>query len=154
MLYPSATLTNAIVNGHPAKLARTKGQKAPFLLAIVAASITVSFDLFSEIVGVTLGHRLWTFSGFERPDDCNAYTQQPDWVFPDASIASLDFGSVPLFDDKIPIHNFVGWFVTGLIVHFVFYALRTKFEQAQRSRFYVRWVERCVKIPHSELQYR
>lgn len=136
LLYPTAQLVSALVVGTPDGWPTSRWWRGPAVMAFVAAVATVGFDLFSELVGVTAGHKMWAAAAFESPSDCSAIDLSPDWVF---SQVAAGGGSLYFFG-KVPLQNFIGWFGTSFVAHLFFFTLRKKFAVVQRDPLWIAYV--------------
>eukprot|EP00750_Incisomonas_marina_P012839 INCI17167.1.p1 GENE.INCI17167.1~~INCI17167.1.p1 ORF type:complete len:300 (+),score=36.07 INCI17167.1:128-1027(+) len=135
LLYPTAQLVSALVMGTPDGWPTSRWWRGPAVMAFFAAVATVGFDLFSELVGVTAGHKMWAIAAFESPSDCSAIDFSPDWVFPQVAT-----GGSLLFFGKVPLQNFVGWFGTSFVAHLFFFTLRQKFAAVQKDPLWIAYV--------------
>lgn len=86
---------------------------------LFASIFLTAYDTVSDPIGVLYGNKMWHHAAFvDSATSLQSYSPQPDWVFSSSTKKSflLQVLSFPCHFG-IPFHNFLGWFITSLVMY-------------------------------------
>jgi len=115
--YPCLVLARRVSINIRGGLGATIGGSAVLSEAILFCTFLVGFDLVSEPVAVSQGHTMWEHVAWVGGLDTYA-PHKPDWSFREQQSYNDALFRGARFFANIPILNFVGWTLMGLVIYF------------------------------------